>query len=184
MIEQRVQTDTYWRDEFFVTDQDVEDLGLSLREAERPMEISELARSLIASRLQREQNLIRRQLAQGTIYRPDAAFAVDDRLVFPHLAFALGTVVGLRDGHNPEYGEFRVVSVQLDDAKPGKTRSFAAELKVPHKLAVSQDVLGAGMGMLSVDDLYARYGRLVAARMRLTTSRSIPPISPSVSTCV
>lgn len=165
MIEQRVQTDTYWRDEFFVTDQDVEDLGLSLREAERPMEISELARSLIASRLQREQNLIRRQLAQGTIYRPDAAFAVDDRLVFPHLAFALGTVVGLRDGHNPEYGEFRVVSVQLDDAKPGKTRSFAAELKVPHKLAVSQDVLGAGMGMLSVDDLYARYGRLVAGKL-------------------
>jgi len=165
VIEQRVQTDTYWRDEFSVTDQDVEDLGLSLREAERPMDMSELARSLIASRSQREQNLIRRQLAQGKVYRPDAAFAVDDRLVFPNLAFALGTVVGLRDGHNPEYGEFQVVSVQLDDAKPGKTRSFAAELGVPHKLSVTQDVEGNSPGTLSVDDLCARYGRLVAGKL-------------------
>lgn len=165
MIEQRVQTEAYWRDDFSVTDQDVEDLGLSLKEAERPMGISELGRSLVVSRSQREQNLIRRQLAQGTVYRPDAAFTVDERLVFPHLQFALGSVVGQRDGHNPEYGEFKVVSVQFDDAKPGKTRSFAAELRIPHKLASSQGVPGDAPGALSIDDLCARYGRLVAGKL-------------------
>ena len=60
--------------------------------------------------------------------------AVGDELVFPHLDFAVGTVVGQREGHNPEYEHFGVIAVEFED--DGGSREFAAELSSPHKLSL------------------------------------------------
>ena len=164
MIEQRIQTNEYWQ-EYTVSDQDMEEIGMLFLEAERPLSSRELGRALVESYCQREQSQVRRQLAQGAVYRPNGTFAVGDSLVFPHMGFALGQVVDLRPGHNPEHGAFTVITVEFQGngskAGGGKTRSFAAELQGPHKLAVSDELSWESEFTLSPDDLYRSFGELV-----------------------
>jgi hypothetical protein len=95
---------------------------------------------------------------------------VGETLVFPHLGFALGEVVDLRPGHNPEYGAFSVITVRFqgNGSKAGaeQERSFAAELQGPHKLAFSDDLSWDNEFSVSADDLYARFGELVEAQLQ------------------
>jgi hypothetical protein len=177
VIERKIQTQAYWQ-ELTVTDQDLEELTLLFMEVERPMTAAELGQLLVASRCQREENLVRRQLARGTVYRPNGAFEVGEDVVFPHLDFALGKVVGQRQGHNPEYGEFSVLTVELEaheagngdgqaeSAERGRVRSFAAGLQAPHKLSLPDGWTPDTHFGLSVDDLNARYGGWVVARLQ------------------
>lgn len=164
VIEQRIQTKEYWQ-EFAVSDQDIQDIGMMFLEVERPLSSRELGRALVDRHCQREQGLIRRQLAQGAVYRPNGTFSVGETLVFPHMGFALGQVVDLRPGHNPEHGEFSVITVEFQGngsaAGGGKVRSFAADLQGPHKLAFSDGLSWENEFSVSSDDLYARYGELV-----------------------
>ena len=164
MIEQKIQTKAYWQD-YRVSDQDIEEIGDMFLEAERPLLTRELGRALVESHCQREQNLVARQLAQGAVYRPNGTFAVGETLVFPHMGFALGEVIDLRPGHNPEHGEFSVITVKFQGngskAGAGSERSFAAELQGPHKLAFSDDLSWENEFSVSADDLYARFGELV-----------------------
>ena len=57
MIERKIQTDTFWRQEFDVTDQDIIDLENLFLDEHRPMSVSELARSIILRYCQREESL-------------------------------------------------------------------------------------------------------------------------------
>lgn len=161
MIEQRIQTKEYWYD-YSVSDQDMEEIGMMFLEAERPLSTHELGRALVDRYCQREQSLVQRQLAQGAVYRPNGAFAVGETLVFPHMGFALGQVIELRPGHNPEYGEFSVITVEFQgngSTAGAKVRSFAADLQGPHKLAFSDDL--SWESEISSEDLYASFGELV-----------------------
>lgn len=164
MIEQKIQTQEYWR-EYTVSDQDLEEIGAMFLESERPLSSHELGRALMDSYCQHEQSLVLRQLAQGAVYRPNGTFAVGETLVFPHMGFALGQVIDLRPGHNPEYGEFSVIVVEFqgNGAKSNgdKVRSFAAELQGPHKLAFSDELSWENEFSISSDDLYASFGELV-----------------------
>lgn len=172
MIELKIQTETYWQ-EYVVTDQDIEELTFLFLETERPMTAVELGQALVASRCQREENLVRRQLERGAVYRPNGTFAVGDDIVFPHLDFALGTVIDQRQGHNPEYGEFSVITVEFgsngDGQAPsgggGRARFFAAELQVPHKLAIPDELPFDDYFGFSAQDLNTRYGNLVVERL-------------------
>jgi hypothetical protein len=178
VIERKIQTEAYWQ-EYAITDQDLEELSVLFLENERPMTAAEMAQSLVASHCRREENLVRRQLERGAVYRPNGAFAVGEELVFPHLDFKVGTVRGQRKGHNPEYGEFSVITVEFEGNGDGqalagglvpaggrpRVRSFAAELQVPHKLAVPDDQPMEAYFALSVEDLNARYGDLIAERL-------------------
>jgi hypothetical protein len=134
-------------------------------ESERPLSSRELGRALMDGYCQREQSLVRRQLAQGAVYRPNGTFAVGETLVFPHMGFALGQVVDLRPGHNPEHGEFSVIVVEFqgNGAQSGgaQVRSFAAELQGLHKLAFSDEVSWENEFSISLDDLYASFGELI-----------------------
>jgi len=164
VIEQKIQTTEYWQD-YTVSDEDIEEIGTMFLEAERPLSSRELGRALMDSYCQREQSLVRRQLAQGAVYRPNGTFAVGDTLVFPHLGFALGQVVALRAGHNPEHGEFSVISVEFQGngskADGKQVRSFAADLQGPHKLAFSGELSWESEFSISPDDLYTSFGELV-----------------------
>ncbi len=161
MIERKIQTEAYWQEEFVITKQDVQSLVQLYLENQAPMTLAELSRALIDRYCQREKNLIRRSLTNGTVYRPNGTFAVGETLVFPHLDFAQGEVVDVREGNNPEYGEFQVVAVRL--AK--EERSFAARLGIEHKLAFPDDVSIEQMFIPSVETLYDLYGNLVADKL-------------------
>ncbi len=150
MIRRNTQEPDYWEN-LRVTDEDLEHLGNVLVEREIPLPLDELARELVLFRCRREEERIAHELSKGTIYLPKNRYDVGETLVFPALEYAVGTVVGVRDGHNPEHGPFRVIQVEFSQ---GESREFAAELENhPLNEAPAQEV-----ALLSPEDLYAEHG--------------------------
>ncbi|RMF39147.1 MAG: hypothetical protein D6759_00085 [Chloroflexi bacterium] len=158
MVRRETQNPSYWQ-RFRVTDDDLEQLTNFFLEEERPATLDELALALVRYRCQREEAAIRRKLTQGTLFQPKDRYDVGDTLVFPALDYAVGQVVGVRPGFNPEYGRFRVIQVQLEGES--RVREFASEFPAPHRLnqengeEVEQDAL------LTPEDLYGLYGDYV-----------------------
>ncbi|MBL7200524.1 MAG: hypothetical protein ISS56_10270 [Anaerolineae bacterium] len=165
MNKRKIHTEAFWREELAITDQDVQDIGALFMESEHALTGPELARSLIRTYCEREGNLVRRRLSMGTVYRPNGTYAVGDKVVFPHLDFAVGTVVDQREGHNPEYDRFKVIAVQLEDGDGASVRQFAAELSAPHNLSFSTEEPWLDSFEPSPDALYDRYGDLIAAKL-------------------
>jgi len=163
VIDRRIQTEGYWRDEFEVTDQDLTFLNDQFLEEHRPIALMDLARSLIVDYCRRTEAAVQRQLAKGTVYRPNAAFEIGEQVVFPHLDFAVGTVVSQREGHNPEYQAFEVITVEFEDGQ--EKTEFAAELQEPHKLAFADESSWESVFAISPDMLYDSYGELVATKL-------------------
>ena len=161
VFEQKIQTETYWRQEFTITKREIEGLITLFLEDQRPLPLQELARLLVLNYCQEEKNLIRRRLSGGTVYRPNATFSVGTQLVFPHLNFAQGKVVSEREGRNPEYGDFQVITVHIDDQE----HQFAAGLNVDHKLAFSDQASVEEMFIPSAEKLYEQYGDVVMEKL-------------------
>jgi hypothetical protein len=131
LMRQKTQTTEYWQ-ELTVEDSDLAFLEYLFLEKEDPLSTDELALAIIRRRCEAEEQSIRAELERGTIFQPRETYAVGDQLVFPALDFALGTVVGTRAGHNPEYGDFTVI--QLEFQPKGRLREFASQLAAPHPL--------------------------------------------------
>jgi hypothetical protein len=168
VTERKIQTQAFWQGEFVLTDEDMAFIEELFLDRHRPLSLSELSQSLIDHYYGREESLMRRQLSRGRVYRPNASFEVGEKLVFPHLDFALGTVVGEREGNNPEYGEFRVIAVELDeeaDGDEGETHEFAAELDEPHKLSFEGEADTAALLNVSPAELVQRYGDTVEEKL-------------------
>ncbi len=161
MIERKILTEAYWQNEFSVTRQDADDLMNLFLGVQRPMSLEELATALVDGYCRRERNLIERSLSAGTVYRPNVRFSLNDRLVFPHMNFAQGVVVGERAGNNPEYGDFQVVTVQFDKEEC----QFAAGLQVEHKLSFDDPATLVRSLVPAQDVLYDRFGDLVEIRL-------------------
>ncbi|MCX7855826.1 MAG: hypothetical protein N2556_07630 [Anaerolineae bacterium] len=164
MIQRKTQEPSYW-ETFQPAPDDLEYLKNLLVEREMPLSTEEMARALVAFRCRNEEERIARILSGGSLYLPKNSYQVGDTVFFPSLDFIGGQVVGVRDGHNPQMGSFRVIQVAFPE---GYVREFAAELPV-HKLNdVPQEDSGPA---LSPDELYARYGEFVqkalAARLEV-----------------
>ena len=119
----------YWQ-QFTIQPSDLDHLANFLMERERPHTVDELARELVRYRQEQLADLARRSLSQGRVYHPAEAYHVGEQLIFPHLGNALGEVIAVRAGRNPEYEPFSVIKVRLEDDE----REFVAELQHPHKL--------------------------------------------------
>lgn len=161
VIGRKMASEAYWQDEFSIGKQDMEDLVHLFLDEGRPLTLPELAHALIANYCQREQSLIRRNLAGGTVYRPNGAFSVGEALVFPHLSFARGTVSAIREGNNPEYGDFQVITVKMDKEE----RHFAAGLTMAHQLNIADDASVETLFIPQAQELTDRYGEWVAIKL-------------------
>lgn len=158
MIQSQTQTQSYWVSKFDLTESDIEQLYNHFLETERPQTTEQLALVVIEHRVAREKNEIKQRLAGRSVYQPKESYAVGDELVFPALSFAYGTVTGIRDGSNPEAGEFKVIQVEID----GKEREFASELEVMHALNQENGTIFEALEMSSAEDLHELYGEDVA----------------------
>jgi hypothetical protein len=167
LIQRATQTPEYWGSTFSITDADLEHLLNLFFEDELPRTDDELAVAVFRWRCQREEAAVSRELAKGTLYQPKNTYQVGQTLVFPALDYAVGNVVMVRDGRNPEVGPFQVIQVQLE-GKPD--REFAASFSYSHRL----NELAAGTmpqdndALRSSDELFRLYGpgirdKLVAA---------------------
>jgi hypothetical protein len=124
VLQRQTQTANFWRDQFEVTPDDLEFLYQLLAEVQTPKKLSELATALVEEYLRRENSKIENELAKGLIYLPKNQYDIGQELVFPALEFAVGEVVQVRPGENPEYGDFEVIKVKF----PEGYREYAARL--------------------------------------------------------
>jgi hypothetical protein len=119
--------DAYWL-EFKVSDDDLDFIVNLLLEREAPLTTLEMAEALVEHRLAD----FRRMLEQSAelelpTYLPGESYKKGQELIFAALGGAVGNIVSIRDGNNPEDGEFKVISVRFDD--DGDEREFAAALQ-------------------------------------------------------
>lgn len=115
----------YWQT-FQVDKADIEYLHNYLFEIETPLTARELVGVFIEERIRAERSAqAKKRQADGKIYLPKEQYKEGDRLTFPALDWAKGTVAAVRSGVNPQYGEFDVLTVDLED---NGNRMFAAGL--------------------------------------------------------
>ena len=128
-VEPIISTD-YWK-ELQITPQDIEFLHNHLFETETPLTTRELLTELIHERGRAEYLAVQqRRQAGGQMYFPKDDYQTGDELVFPALDWKHGKVLDVRQGKNPDLGEFDVITVQMDE---GMERQFASRL-VAHVL--------------------------------------------------
>lgn len=161
MIQRKTQDPDYWGNEFTITPEDIQHLSAWLVEEEIPRSTEELGRMLVLHHCQQEEALVEQAMSQGTPYQPRRHYEQGEQVIFPALDYRVGTVVGIRPGHNPAYGDFKVIQVAFD---AGKLREFAAELAVDHPLNREPNA-DVGSGLQSPEELAAIYGPLVAKKL-------------------
>lgn len=168
------QSVAYWTTEFTLTPEETEYLYEHMVERERPVTDKELAELLVAYRLRKEEQRIKRELARGKVYHPRQEFAEGDSLVFPHMDFAVGTVTAKRPGQNPEHGDFDVITVEFEGGK--KPRHFAAGLNTPHTLNRLGDEDGGLAGdSEDADVILQRHGPEIRSRLVEELERNSDP---------
>jgi hypothetical protein len=151
------ETPEYWQSEFSATEDDINHLYEVLVEDGTPRPIERLARAIMEHRQRLEEEAQAQQMrAQGIIYQPKRAYSVGQRVLFPRLEGASGTVIAVRPGENPEYGDFDVIQVEMSN---NEVREFAARFVHPHPLNEDE-------ARISVDDLYVLYGSHVVRALK------------------
>lgn len=146
------------------TEADLDSLITVLLERETPLSTLDLARLLLEQRVQAAAEALAARYRDVVAYNPSSAYQAGQKLVFPAQAYATGTVTALREGNNPSYGSYRVITVTFDDAT---TAEYAAELTTEHALS-GQDAATTGAPALataSVDDLLAQHGPDITAEL-------------------
>lgn len=151
-----------WADDFSVTDEDIEYLTGLLLERETPLSIDELARALIAQRLEVAAAAERERFKDSRMYNPAHSYAVGQKLFFPVEDYAVGTVTGIRPGDNPEHGAFQVITVDFDGRN---AREFAAELQSYHKLSDMLNEDAAPLAFGSVDEIFTHNRHVIAPKL-------------------
>lgn len=164
MIQLKTQRAEYWGHEFALLESDIERISNHLLEVERPQTIDQLASLIIRHRITEERNKIERQLSGRTLYRPKNSYNTGDEIVFPALQFTSGTIKGIRQGYNPEYGTFKVLEVMLN----GRLRQFVSELSTEHRLNDEDSNAISALITVDVDTLCQQFAPLIIPKLEQT----------------
>jgi hypothetical protein len=163
MIVRETQTPAYWQ-RFTVDDRDLDYLyELFLEDDNRPRTADDLTLTLIRKRCEREEALIKEELARGTLFQPKESYEVGEKVVFPAFGYALASVAGVRPGHNPRYGDFEVIQVRFEGEE--KIREFASKFDYPHKLNREEGEPLEAEELLTPIALYDQYGSDVQRKL-------------------
>ena len=152
----RTQTASFWRDQFRVSDEDLDFIHELILDAESPMTTSQLALRLIQEYQRRETARMESELKKGAVYQPMNLYDVGETLIFPAMDFLVGEVLETRAGQNPEHGPFDVIRVGFADT--GETREFAANLQTGHRLnGTNGQATGDEEALLSAEEIHSLY---------------------------
>ncbi|GAB4541003.1 MAG: hypothetical protein Kow0063_31420 [Anaerolineae bacterium] len=164
MTQRKTQTSTYWQEQFAVGAGDIDYLYSLLLESNRPQTTESLALALVQRHCQLEETAIRAELQRGALYQPKDTYKVGEQLVFPRFDYLSATVVGQRQGYNPQYGEFTVIQVEFEGN--GDVKEFAAGFPHPHPLNLDEgQSLAEAEGLASPQELYNLYHEHIHARL-------------------
>ncbi len=124
----------HWARNFQITSNDIEYLSGLLLEREQPLSTETLAGILIEERLAQEVAALKERFKDARFYNPAERYDVGQRIIFPALDYASGSVVSEREGLNPEYETFTVIKVQFDNGGQ-PVKEYASALAAPHSLS-------------------------------------------------
>jgi hypothetical protein len=165
---------TYW-ETFKIENSDLEFLYNHLLELETPQTPQELVRALIDERIRAEKTRMeKQQTAGGEIYYPKDHHKTGQSLTFPALDWASGKIVTVREGNNPEYPAFEVLTVEMQD---GKQHLFAAGLddhNLNQPISIQTDDPG-----LNADLVYKAHGKRLISELTavLEENEDLVPIA-------
>jgi hypothetical protein len=154
--------EAYWTD-FDISGEDLDFIYNLLLEREVPLTTEEMSSALVEYRLERlEKEAEEAVEIDYTIYLPVSKYEVGQRVLFPALGNLIGSVVGVRDGDNPEISEFDVIKVKFEET--GLQKEFAARLEDhilnnPPEPELDEDELS------SIDGVMRMYSRLIEERL-------------------
>ncbi|MXZ21248.1 MAG: hypothetical protein F4Y84_11710 [Caldilineaceae bacterium SB0665_bin_25] len=152
----RTQTASFWRDQFRVTDEDLDFTHELILDAESPMTTDQLALQLIREYQRRETARMESELKKGAVYQPKNLYDVGETLIFPAMDFLVGEVLETRAGQNPEHGAFDVIRVGFADT--GETREFATNLQTGHRLnGANGQTTADEEALLSAEEIHSLY---------------------------
>lgn len=129
----------HWARSMTITALDIDYITNLLLEKETPMSSTELAIEIVKKRMEDERSELEARYEGTTIYTPSAQYAVGDRLLFSQMDNTPATVTQIREGNNPNYGEFSVIGVKFDNDKFNigeKQREFASNYPGEHTLSI------------------------------------------------
>lgn len=156
MLLRRTQTASFWRDQFRVTDEDLDFTHELILDAESAMTTSQLALRLIQEYQRRETARMESELKKGAVYQPKNLYDVGETLIFPAMDFLVGEVLETRSGQNPEHGAFDVIRVGFADTD--ETREFASNLQTGHRLnGTNGQTTGDEEALLSAEEIHSLY---------------------------
>lgn len=162
MTEIETPTVSYWEAAFTVEASDLDYLYSLLLENETPLTSLEMVEYIIRRRCRRELDALEQHQQGAMVYMPKETYVPGQRLAFPTLQFAHGSVVGLRPGRNPVDGDFDVITVEFEQTSA--RREFAARFG-KHKL--NQPVTLSGEEeFLSPEKVMAEHGAEIAEKLQ------------------
>jgi hypothetical protein len=123
-------TAEYWVNSFSVVESDIEQINNHFLEVGKPQTAQQLVEVIFGYRVQEETDRISKLMEGRTIYQPKNNHEIGDKLLFPALQFAHGIVKSKREGYDPRFGQYDVISVKIKN----KNREFASSLDGDHTL--------------------------------------------------
>lgn len=152
--------ENYWNN-LSISSEDIDFIYNILLERALPLSSKVLTDEIIGNRIRRELKLLEEsQLKNGNIYYPKEIHQVGDRLVFPASGDIAGEVSSIRDGYNPDQGEFKVIDVLLDD---GKKKAFASQVQ-DHPLN-NMTIVPEDDPNLDADTVSKEYGKILQEKI-------------------
>ncbi len=158
----------HWANNFDFEESDIEYLMNLLLEKETPMTTRELTVAVITRRLEEEATAFEERFKDTLLYNPSQSYTVGQKLTFPQFGFATAKVIDIRDGINPEYGEFKVASVTFENDDAKTSREFAVDLQVDHKLSSQAQSSDSSPGVpkqMSPSEVYQAAGSAISKKL-------------------
>ncbi|MGB1288287.1 MAG: hypothetical protein ACPG7F_17260, partial [Aggregatilineales bacterium] len=163
--------------QFNITTADIEYISNLMLEEEMPMSGKEIAKHLIERQINAEKAAFEARYEDTRVYNPTDSYEIGERLIFSTMSFATATVAEVRNGENPDYGDFRVIAVEFDDSKHNQGdsyREFAAALTIEHKLSdtSTESAFEAGESLNADDVLASDYDTIMRTLYRALQERN------------
>lgn len=114
----------YWQN-LIIIENDIEFIQNHLFEIEQPLSSEDLAKVLITERIRLEGDKQNKQKSKNSIpYLPSNTYEIGQVITFPALNFKNGRVITTRHGKNPDFIDFKVMTIEFED---GTTKQFVFE---------------------------------------------------------
>ena len=160
----QTQTDSFWRDEYEVSEADLDLITNQILEAGRPQKIEALTSSIVLRRYQREKEAASLHASSGDVYQPKGHFEPGQRLLFTALDFSSGRVQTIRSGYNPKYGTFNVIRVSFEAGTP--EGEFVSDFPYVHPLnRPLEELFGKSDDTLSEADLVKAVSKFIVLKL-------------------